>query len=98
MTYITAAILISTNSDSDLWFIRDYTTLSQAASHNPHQAKFYNISLIYVHAPTEERNDVVTEAFYAKLEKVVLADFNAKVGRKGVFCPTVGQFTLHAMV
>ena len=56
------------------------------------RAKFYNISLICAHAPTEEKDDVVKDAFYAELEdvydkcpahdaKIVLGDFNAKVGR-----------------
>ena len=53
----------------------------------------YNISLICVHAPTEEKDDVVKNAFYTKLEdvydkcsahgaKTVLRDFNAKIGRR----------------
>ena len=70
------------------------------------KAKFYNISLICAHAPTEEKDDAVKDAFYAKLEdlydkcpahdvKMVLGDFNAKVRQEGIFGPTVGQFSLH---
>ena len=55
------------------------------------KAKFHNISLICAHAITEEKDDMVKDAFYAKLEnlydkypahdiKIVLGDFNAKVG------------------
>ena len=66
------------------------------------RAKFYNVSLICARAPTEEKDDVVKDAFYAKLEdvydkyaaddaKIVLGDFNANVGREGIFGPTVGQ-------
>ena len=51
--------------------------------------------------PVEEKDDVVKDAFYAKLEdvydkclaydnKIVLGDFNANVGRKCIFGPTVG--------
>ena len=32
--------------------------------------KFYDISLIYAHAPTEEKDDVVKDAFYAKLKDI----------------------------
>ena len=63
------------------------------------RAKFYNISLIWANAPTEEKDDVAEDAFYAKLDdeydkcpardaKIVLGDFNAKVGREGI-CRTV---------
>ena len=50
---------------------------------------------------------MVKDAFYANLEdlydkcpahdiKIVLGDFNAKVGQEGIFGPTVGQFSLHS--
>ncbi|XP_020806218.1 uncharacterized protein LOC110182509 [Drosophila serrata] len=69
-------------------------------------AKFFNISLICAHAPTEEKDDVTKDAFYAELDraygrcpshdiKILLGDFNAKVGREDIFGATVGQFSLH---
>ena len=75
------------------------------------KAKFHNISLICAHAPTEEKDDKVKEptegTFYANLEdlyhkcpdldiKIVLGDFNAKIGQEGIFGATVGQFRLHS--
>ena len=68
---------------------------------------FNNCSIIRVYAPTKEKDDVVKDAFYAKLEdasdkcpvhdvKIVFLDFTSKVGREGIFGPTVGQFSLHA--
>ena len=71
------------------------------------KAKFHNISLIGAHATTEEKDDDVKDAVYANLEdlydkcpahdiKIFLGDFNAKVGQKGIFGPTVGQFSLHS--
>ena len=66
------------------------------------RAKFYNISLICAHAPMEEKDDVVKDAFYAKLDKcqahdakIILGDNNAKVGREGIFGLMIGQFSLH---
>ena len=60
--------------------------------------KLYNISLIYGHTPTEEKDDVVKIAELEDVNdkcpahdtKIVLEDFNAKVGRRGIFGPTVG--------
>ena len=63
--------------------------------------KFYNISLIYDHATTEEKDDVVKDAFCAQLEevcnkcpahdaKIMFRHFNSKVVREGIFGPTVG--------
>ncbi|XP_049301896.1 craniofacial development protein 2-like [Bactrocera dorsalis] len=70
------------------------------------KARFFNISLICAHAPTEEKDDVTKDAFYECLErtyercprhdvKIVLGDFNARVGKEGIFGTTVGKFSLH---
>jgi hypothetical protein len=59
------------------------------------KCKFFNISIINVHAPTEDaEND--KEMFYSKLEtafdgtpgsdiKMVMCDFNAKIGKEDIF-------------
>ena len=60
-------------------------------SANVVKAKFHNISLLCAHAPIEEKDDAVKDAFYGNLEdlydkcpahdiKIVLGDFTAKVG------------------
>ncbi|XP_062137632.1 uncharacterized protein LOC133846936 [Drosophila sulfurigaster albostrigata] len=62
--------------------------------------------MICAHAPTEQKDDAAKDAFYARLEdtydrcpnhdvKIILGDFNAKVGRERIFDRTVGQFSLH---
>lgn len=70
------------------------------------KAKYFNISFICAHAPTEEKDDATKEEFYERLDevfercprhdvKVVLGDFNAKVGKEGIFGPAVGNHSLH---
>ena len=70
------------------------------------KAKYFYISLICAHAPTEDKDDTTKDAFYDKLEvlystcprsdiKMLAGDFNAKVGREGIFGPTVGKHSLH---
>ena len=68
--------------------------------------KYFYIRLICAHAPTEDKDDSTKDAFYDKLEvlysrcprsgiKMLVGDFNAKVGREGIFGPTVGKHSLH---
>ena len=70
------------------------------------KAKYFYISLICAHAPTEDKDDTSKDAFYDKLEvlynrcprsdiKMLVGDFNAKVGREGVFGLTVAKHSLH---
>jgi hypothetical protein len=58
-----------------------------------------------VHAPSEEKSDDSKDRFYEELEqvfdhfpkydmKILLGDFNAKVGRENIFKPTVGNESL----
>jgi hypothetical protein len=58
--------------------------------------------VLNIHAPTEDKTDDVKDGFYEELErvfhlfqkynmKILLGDFNAKIGRKGIFKPTIGN-------
>ena len=71
------------------------------------KGKFFNYSLINVHAPHNERPEDEKDTFYRKLEKVydmcpqndikiIIGDLNAQVGRESIFKPTIGNFSLHA--
>lgn len=70
------------------------------------RGKFYNISVINVHAPTEEKTSEVKESFYEELDraysqcpshdlKIVLGDFNAKLGREPIYSRCIGFHSLH---
>jgi hydroxypyruvate isomerase len=62
--------------------------------------------VLNVHAPTEDKTDAVKDSFYEELErifdkfpkyrmKILLEDFNAKVGREDIFKPTIENESLH---
>ncbi|XP_075979935.1 uncharacterized protein LOC142979060 [Anticarsia gemmatalis] len=71
------------------------------------KTQFYNISIVNAYAPTELTDEDTKDEFYDHLEsvydqlpsfdaKILLGDFNAKVGREDVFKPTIGMFSKHS--
>jgi hypothetical protein len=65
-----------------------------------------NIIVSNAHAPCEEKSDDSQDSFYEELEmvfryfpkyhiKILLGNFNAELGREGVFKPTIGNESLH---
>ena len=58
--------------------------------------RWCNTIVINVHAPSEEKSGTSKDSFYAEYHmKILLGDFNAKVGRENIFKPTIGQDSLH---
>jgi endonuclease/exonuclease/phosphatase family metal-dependent hydrolase len=65
-----------------------------------------DIIVLNVHAPTEDKDDDIKNSFYEELEqvfsqfprchmKILLGDFNAKVGTEDIFKPVIDNKSLH---
>ena len=70
--------------------------VSDRVSYIVMRGRWCNIILVNVHAPSEEKSDESKDSFYEELEqvfdhfpkyhiKILLGDFNAKVGRERIF-------------
>jgi exonuclease III len=66
------------------------------------KGRWCDIIVLNVHAPTEDKHDVINDRFCEELEqvfdqfpryhmKILLGDFNAKVGREDIFKPIIGN-------
>jgi hypothetical protein len=66
----------------------------------------YDITILNVHAPTEDKIDDIKDRFYEELEHlfdeflkclttILLGDFNAKAGKEVIFNPTIGNESLY---
>jgi hypothetical protein len=70
------------------------------------RGRWCHVIVLNVHAPTEDKTDDVKGSFYEDLEhvfnkfpkylmKILLGDFNAKVGREEIFKPTFQNESLY---
>ena len=72
------------------------------------KGKFYNITLININAPTEDKEEDMKEQFYEQLQRthdrvpkhdvtIIISDMNAKLGKEKVFSQVVGHHILHSI-
>ena len=70
------------------------------------KGRWLHIIVVNVHAPSEEKSEELKVSFYEELEevfdhfpkycmKILLGDFNAKLGREDIFKQIIGQESLH---
>lgn len=87
--------------------VMDFKAIDKRLSLVRLRGRFYNISILSVHAPTENKTNDEKESFYAKLDDilnsipqndavVLMGDFNAQVGRNLSSDRFIGRYSLHA--
>jgi exonuclease III len=70
------------------------------------KGRYRNITIISVHAPTEEKEDREEEEFYEYFEEIyheiqkydlviIMGDFNAKIGKDVYQKKVAGKYTIH---
>jgi hypothetical protein len=80
--------------------------ISDTMSYVTLRGRWCDIIVLNVHAPTEDKIDNIKNRFYEELEhafdkfpeyhmKILLGDFNAKVGIEYIFKPTTGHENLY---
>lgn len=86
--------------------IIDFKPISDRMSMIRLKGQFYNITIINVHAPSEDKDDNTKNTFYNKLDKAVgkvpkfdmrliIGDFNGKIGKEIIYQPIIGKHSIH---
>jgi hypothetical protein len=64
--------------------------------------RWCHIIVLNVYTPTEDKSEDVKDSFYDKFPKyhmkILLGDFNAKVGREDIFKPIIRNESLHEII
>lgn len=83
-----------------------FTPVNARLCHMRMSTQFYNMTIVNVHAPTEDKDDEPKMIFYQQLAqiveaaptydvKIILGDFNAQVGKEREYWGTIGRHSLH---
>jgi len=86
--------------------VKEFRDISPRLSTLTLTTENFDLVLINVHAPTEDKDEIEKELFYATLEDVfntsvgqvrlILGDFNAKIVREPIYRNIIGIHSLHA--
>jgi exonuclease III len=83
-----------------------YKTVNERICTVRMRGRFFNTTFISIHAPTEEKEEDIKDQFYERLErthneiprndiKIILGDFNAKIGKDVMYRPAIGTHSRH---
>ncbi|XP_025425626.1 craniofacial development protein 2-like [Sipha flava] len=86
--------------------VREFKNINPKISVLTIEAQYFEITFVNGHAPTEEKTQEKKDEFYDHLEytfneiprsriRIVLGDFNAKLGEENIFRSTIGNNCLH---
>jgi len=93
-------------SDDILSQIKEFTAVNDRLCYIRIVGRIFDIIIINVYAPTEEKEENLKNEFYDDLEnildtttnnciKILIGDFNAKIGKEDMYRPTIRPNSLH---